>query len=210
MWRIFFPHRSRPIEKRHDGRRSGQAKSHPFEGEIGLCRYLRAGCPGTMAGLERQAFAACPKPLPRNPLHEGTRPRTVPTRRPDPSGRTAACPLGPARRQAASSRDAGRGRVAGAVRGNGAGGQAGSYLFRAEGGRKRHHVFLVEVNPLAVARPAREIAHCAWVDRQAPASTRCSRPTPIIVDLAFERIRGPRVAVAGTTMFLPARPALAA
>ncbi|CAG9221693.1 NUDIX hydrolase [Burkholderia gladioli] len=89
-------------------------------------------------------------------------------------------------------------------------GRPEAYLFRAEGGRKRHHVFLVEVDPLAVARPAREIAHCAWVDRQAPASTRCSRPTPIIVDLAFERIRGPRVAVAGTTMFPPARPALAA
>ncbi|WP_244105701.1 NUDIX domain-containing protein [Burkholderia gladioli] len=37
-------------------------------------------------------------------------------------------------------------------------GRPEAYLFRAEGGRKRHHVFLVEVDPLAVARPAREIA----------------------------------------------------
>ncbi|WP_244127873.1 hypothetical protein [Burkholderia gladioli] len=43
-----------------------------------------------------------------------------------------------------------------------------------------------------------------------PAGAGIDPMQPAHVDLAFERIRGPRVAVAGTTMFPPARPALAA
>ncbi|WGS45865.1 NUDIX domain-containing protein [Burkholderia sp. JSH-S8] len=65
------------------------------------------------------------------------------------------------------------------------------YLFRIAGSHKLHHVFLGDVPPDAVAHPAHEIAHCAWIDRQTLASVDCSRPTLLIVDLAFDRIRRP-------------------
>ncbi len=60
------------------------------------------------------------------------------------------------------------------------------YLFRAAGKHKLHHVFLADLDAHAVARPSREIAHCAWFDRQAIASIDCSAPTPAIVELALD------------------------
>ncbi|PXX21308.1 MULTISPECIES: NUDIX hydrolase [Burkholderia] len=65
------------------------------------------------------------------------------------------------------------------------------YLFRIAGAHKLHHVFLADIDPHAIPRPAQEIARCAWIDRQALALLDCSRPTPLIVDLAFEWMRHP-------------------
>ncbi|WP_175914621.1 NUDIX hydrolase [Burkholderia metallica] len=59
------------------------------------------------------------------------------------------------------------------------------YLFRVAGKHKLHHVFLADLDAHAIARPSREIAHCAWFDRQAISSIDCSAPTPAIVELAF-------------------------
>ncbi|KVL30555.1 NUDIX hydrolase [Burkholderia sp. MSMB1835] len=67
------------------------------------------------------------------------------------------------------------------------------YLFRIAGTHKLHHVFLAEIDPAAIARPAQEIAHCAWIDRESLRSLHCSRPTPTIVELAFEWLRQPRL-----------------
>ncbi|KVT14879.1 NUDIX hydrolase [Burkholderia sp. MSMB1078WGS] len=67
------------------------------------------------------------------------------------------------------------------------------YLFRIAGTHKLHHVFLAEIDPAAIARPAQEIAHCAWIDRESLRSLHCSRPTPSIVELAFEWLRQPRL-----------------
>ncbi|WP_322011211.1 NUDIX hydrolase [Paraburkholderia sp. J12] len=59
------------------------------------------------------------------------------------------------------------------------------HLFAVEGAHKRHHVFLATLDAQAVAQPAGEIAHCAWIDRQTLGSMKCSRPTWAIVELAF-------------------------
>ncbi|PXX26226.1 8-oxo-dGTP diphosphatase [Burkholderia pyrrocinia] len=63
------------------------------------------------------------------------------------------------------------------------------YLFRAAGKHKLHHVFLADLDAHAIARPSREIAHCAWFDRLAIASIDCSNPTPAIVELALDMTR---------------------
>lgn len=68
------------------------------------------------------------------------------------------------------------------------------YLFRVAGAHKLHHVFLADIDPDAVARPAHEIAQCAWIDREALGSLHCSQPTPLIVELAFDWLRQPRLA----------------
>ncbi|AOI74906.1 MULTISPECIES: NUDIX hydrolase [unclassified Burkholderia] len=67
------------------------------------------------------------------------------------------------------------------------------YLFRIAGTHKLHHVFLAEIDPAAIAHPAQEIAHCAWIDRESLTSLHCSRPTPMIVEFAFEWLRQPRL-----------------
>ncbi|MCA7949466.1 NUDIX domain-containing protein [Burkholderia seminalis] len=67
------------------------------------------------------------------------------------------------------------------------------YLFRIAGAHKLHHVFLAEIDPDAIARPMSEIAHCAWIDRESVGSLHCSRPTPLVVELAFDWLRQPRL-----------------
>ncbi|WP_228545104.1 NUDIX hydrolase [Burkholderia pseudomultivorans] len=66
------------------------------------------------------------------------------------------------------------------------------YLFRIAGTHKLHHVFLADIEPDAIARPAHEIAHCAWIDRESIGSLHCSQPTAQIVELAFDWLRQPR------------------
>ncbi|WP_027781947.1 MULTISPECIES: NUDIX hydrolase [Burkholderia] len=77
------------------------------------------------------------------------------------------------------------------------------YLFRIAGTHKLHHVFLAEIDADATARPANEIAHCAWIDRESLGSLHCSQPTPFIVELAFDWLRQPRLVpgVIGHDMF---------
>lgn len=58
-------------------------------------------------------------------------------------------------------------------------------LFSTAGRNKFHHVFVADTDDNAIARPAREIARCAWVDRLAVASIHCGRPTPPIVERAL-------------------------
>ncbi|WP_232457211.1 NUDIX domain-containing protein [Burkholderia ubonensis] len=42
----------------------------------------------------------------------------------------------------------------------------GRYLFRIAGSHKLHHVFPANFDANAIAVPAQEIAHCAWIDRE--------------------------------------------
>ncbi|HGL6716715.1 TPA: NUDIX hydrolase [Burkholderia contaminans] len=67
------------------------------------------------------------------------------------------------------------------------------HLFRIAGTHKLHHVFLADIAPDAIARPMNEIAHCAWIDAESLGSLNCSQPTPLIVELAFDWLRQPRL-----------------
>ncbi|MCA3935765.1 NUDIX domain-containing protein, partial [Burkholderia sp.] len=67
------------------------------------------------------------------------------------------------------------------------------HLFRIAGAHKLHHVFLADIDPDAFARPMNEIAQCAWIDRESLGSLHCSQPTPLIVELAFDWLRQPRL-----------------
>ncbi|WP_316682583.1 NUDIX hydrolase [Ralstonia flaminis] len=69
-------------------------------------------------------------------------------------------------------------------------------LFQFAGGNKHHHVFVADIEASAIARPAEEIAHCAWFDRQAIASIDCSRPTPLIVKRALKVLDNERYVMA--------------
>lgn len=69
-------------------------------------------------------------------------------------------------------------------------------LFQLAGGNKRHHVFVADIEASAIARPAQEIAHCAWFDRQTIASIDCSRPTPFIVKRALKILDDERYVMA--------------
>ena len=59
-----------------------------------------------------------------------------------------------------------------------------------------HHVFVADIEASAIARPAQEIAHCAWFDRQTIASIDCSRPTPFIVKRALKILDDERYVMA--------------
>ncbi len=69
-------------------------------------------------------------------------------------------------------------------------------LFQFAGGNKQHHVFVADIEASAIARPAQEIARCAWFDRQAIASIDCSRPTPFIVRRALKVLDDERYVMA--------------
>ena len=69
------------------------------------------------------------------------------------------------------------------------------YLFSAAGKHKLHHVFLADLDAHAIAHPSQEIAHCAWFDREAIGSIDASRPTPILVERAWNATNDARLAV---------------
>ncbi len=68
-------------------------------------------------------------------------------------------------------------------------------LFSAAGKHKLHHVFLADLDAHAIAHPSQEIAHCAWFDREAIGSIDSSRPTPILVERAWNATNDARLAV---------------